>query len=369
MRRREDIQMAVPEFWATMGVVRPSEIAAVAAQAEADGWDGFKIFDTQCLVGEAFVFATAAATATRRINLSFSTSNPATRHPSVAASATAALAEIAGRPVWFGVGRGDSALAYVGGAPASIEMFERFIRAVRAYLSGEAVPFDLIAPWRLTADVSTIRLGHAPEASSLTWLDPARPRAPIEVYATGPKAIGVAGRCGDRVALGLGGDVARLRWAMDLAREARAEAGLDPASLSFTAVVPTCVGHDHARTRHAIANLVASSARFSVISGKLVGPATAAQRQVYEAIGQRYDMTHHGGFGDQVNALTDAFIDDYAIVGPPTACVERIHQLAEIGIDAIMLGAPPVESTTREMRQSYDLLVGEVLPRARTALR
>jgi 5,10-methylenetetrahydromethanopterin reductase len=357
------------EFWATMGVVKPGEIMATARRAEADGWDGFKIFDTQCLVGEAFVFATAAAAATSRISLSFSASNPATRHPSVAASAMAALAEIADRPIYFGVGRGDSALAYVGGAPASLELFERYIKAVRAYLRGEPVPFDEIKPWRLTADVSTVKLSHAPEHSSLTWIDRAKPPAQMEVYATGPKAIGVAGRCADRIALGLGADVARLRWAMEIAREARAEAGLDPKTLSFTAVVPTCVGEDQARARHAVSNLVASSARFSVISGALVGPATPAQRAVYEAVGQRYDMNQHGGHGDQVNALTDEFIDSYAIVGPPSACLDRIHELAEIGIDAIMLGAPPVADTPTDLRKSYELLVEQVLPQARSELR
>jgi 5,10-methylenetetrahydromethanopterin reductase len=181
--------------------------------------------------------------------------------------------------------------------------------------------------------------------------------------------IAVGGRRADRIALGLGGDVNRLRWAIELARNARAEAGLDPADLSFCAVSPSCVGHDIAKARRAIANLVASSARFSVINGAVVGPVTEAQRKVYEAIGARYDMNHHGGFGDQIGALTDAFIDAYAIVGSPARCLERIHELAEIGIDAFMLGAPPVDDTTPEMRESYDLLVGEVLPKARALMR
>jgi 5,10-methylenetetrahydromethanopterin reductase len=80
-------------------------------------------------------------------------------------------------------------------------------------------------------------------------------------------------------------------------------------------------------------------------------------------------MNQHGGHGDQVNALTDEFIDSYAIVGPPSACLDRIHELAEIGIDAIMLGAPPVENTPKDLRESYDLLVERVLPQARSELR
>src|SRR5690606_33932113 len=133
------------------------------------------------------------ALATTRLALSFSTSNPVTRHPAVAASGIAALAEIAGPSIWYGVGRGDSALAYVGGAPASVAMFERYVRAVRKYLHGEPVDFDLLREWRLTPDVTAIELGHAPAHSSLTWLDPGTPPVPIEINATGPRVLAVAG--------------------------------------------------------------------------------------------------------------------------------------------------------------------------------
>jgi 5,10-methylenetetrahydromethanopterin reductase len=285
----------------------------------------------------------------------------------VAASAIASVAAIAGPRVHYGIGRGDSALAYVGGAPASVAVFERYVTAVRAYLHGEAVPFETIAPWRLTEDVSTLRLGHAPEASSLRWLDPAAPPVPIEVYATGPRVLAVAGRRADRVALGLGADVDRLRWAIGLARTARAEAGLDPATLSFSAIVPTGVAHDLDRARRSVANMVASAARFAVISGPVVGPVTDAKRRVYEAIGARYDMDQHGGLGDQVAALTDEFVDAYAIVGTPARCAERVIELAALGIDAVMLAPPQGDADADDIRDGYRMLVDEVLPLVRAA--
>jgi 5,10-methylenetetrahydromethanopterin reductase len=352
-----------------MGYVRPEGIGEKARRAEADGWDGLKMADTQCLFGDAFVMATAAALATRRLRLSLATSNPVTRHPAVAACAIASVAAIAGPRVHYGIGRGDSALAYVGGAPASVRRFERYLTAVRRYLHGEPVPFGSIAEWRLTDDVSTIRLAHAPEASSLRWLDPTAPPVPVEAYATGPRTLAAAGRSADRVALGLGADVDRLRWAIEVARSARAEAGLDPATLSFSAVVPAGVAKDLARARRSVANMVASAARFSVISGTVVGPVSGAQRRVYEAIGSTYDMNSHGGFGDQVDALTDEFVDSYAIVGPPSRCVERVLELASLGIDAIMLAPPHGDASEDDIRDGYRMLVGEVLPGVRAAAR
>jgi 5,10-methylenetetrahydromethanopterin reductase len=355
------------ELWMPMGTVRPEEIGARARRAEADGWDGLKVFDTQCLYGDAFVMATAAALATERLRLSLSTSNPVTRHPAVAASAIASVAAIAGPRVFYGIGRGDSALAYVGGAPASVPMFERYVTAVRRYLHGEPVAFDDLREWRLSADVATLRLGHAPDASSLRWLDPAAPPVPIEVYATGPRVLGVAGRRADRVALGLGADVDRIRWAIDMARTARAEAGLDPRALSFSAIAPTGVADDLDRARRSVANMVASSARFAVINGTVVGPVTAEHRAVYDAIGSAYDMEHHGGLGPQADVLTDDFIDANAIVGPPSRCVERILELAELGIDAVMLAPPQGDADAADIRDGYRLLVDRVFPAVRVA--
>ena len=356
------------ELWQPMGSVRPEGIGAVARRAENDGWDGLKIFDTQCLYGDAFVMSTAAALATTRLRLSLSTSNPATRHPAVAASATASLAAIAGPRVHYGIGRGDSALAFVGGAPASVGMFERYVGAVRRYLHGESVPFGDLDEWRLTADVSGLDLSHAPEASSLRWLDPTAPPVPIEVYATGPRVLAVGGRLADRIALGLGADVGRLRWAIETARAARYEAGLDPATLSFSAIVPTGVSNDVERARRSVANMVASSARFAVISGPVVGPVDDSQRKVYEAIRASYDMDQHGGNGAQVRALTDDFVDGYAIVGSPGRCVERILELHELGIDAMMLAPPQGDADPDDIRDGYRLLVDEVFAGVRAAI-
>ncbi|HEV8296167.1 MAG TPA: LLM class flavin-dependent oxidoreductase [Acidimicrobiales bacterium] len=356
-----------PQFWMPLVYVAPDEIAERARRAEADGWDGVKLADTQCLHGDPFVMMTAGVLATETIAFSISASNPVTRHPAVAASAIASIATIAPGRVHYGIGRGDSALAYVGAAPASVAVFERYVAAMRSYLHGDPVAFESIRDWRLTADVRTIQLGHAPDASRLVWRDPIV-TVPIEVFATGPRVISVAGRLADRASLALGADVSRLRWAIDIARDARRDAGLDPADLSLGAVVPIGVSNEMSRARLSVSNMVASAGRFAVISGRIVGPVTDAQRVVYEAIGRSYDMNRHGGHGSQVDALTDAFIDTYAIVGSPSACVERILELIDLGIDHIMLSPPLGDATEADRRDGYRGLVEDVLPGVRAAL-
>jgi 5,10-methylenetetrahydromethanopterin reductase len=356
-----------PEFWIPMGSIAPEAIADRARQVEADGWDGMKVYDTQCLNGEAVVMMTAAAIATERLQLSIATSNPATRHPSVTASAMASIAAIAGDRIYFGIGRGDSALAYVGGAPASVPMFERFVIAVRRYLHGEPVPFESIAEWCITREVSGIHLGDAPAESRLVWPAAGVRPPPIEIFATGPRVLAVGGRWADRLSLGLGAVPARLAWGIETAREARAEAGLDPTTLSLAALVSIAVGDDMARARRSVANMVATAARFSVINGTVCGPVSDKDRSVYEAIGRSYDMTHHGGQGAQIGELNDEFIDAFAIVGSPQRCVERILELQSLGIDSIMLAPPLGDVDEADVREGYRRVVEDVLPAARKA--
>jgi 5,10-methylenetetrahydromethanopterin reductase len=356
------------EFWVPMGWVGPEGIAARAQQVESDGWDGMRVFDTQCLQGEAFVMMTASAVATKILKLSIATSNPVTRHPSVAASAIASLARIASGRITYGIGRGDSSLAYIGGAPADVALFERYVEAVRNYLHGNSVDFASIEPWRLTQDISAIELGHAPDGSRLTWLDPLATPPDIEVFATGPKVIAVAGRQADRICLGLGADANRIVWAIDTARAARSDAGLDPASLSISAIVSVGVGDDLVRARRSVSNMVASAARFAIINGSVAGPVTREQETVYRAIGRSYDMHSHGGHGAQVDALTDEFVDSYAVIGPPERCIERIVELSQLGVDSFMLAPPLGDASAEDIRVGYERLVGEVIPGARSAI-
>ena len=353
------------EFWTGIGNASPRDIADTAARAENDGWDGMVLYDSQCIFGEAFVMMTAAAIATDRLQLSLSTSNPVLRHPAVAASAVATIQDLAGNRIRFGVGRGDSSLAHVGAAPASTKMFERYVTAVRHYLRGDAVAFDDITEWQLTDDVSTLRLAHAPEASRLGWLAPDMEPAPVDVYATGPRVLGVAGRTADGVVLSVGADVARITWAREVARAAREAAGLDADSLDVTAICVLGVSDDIPRARRSVDNVVASMARFAVMSGTVVGPVTEAQQAVYDAVGRSYDMNRHGESGSQVNALTDEFIDNFAIVGAPERCVERLAELVDAGVTSFLLGTPQGDADAADVRDSYRGLVEEVLPMAR----
>jgi 5,10-methylenetetrahydromethanopterin reductase len=133
------------------------------------------------------------------------------------------------------------------------------------------------------------------------------------------------------------------------------------------ATVMVGVADDIGGARRSVANLVASSARFAVMGGRIVGPATPAQRDVYEAVARAYDMTQHGLYGSQVDALTDDFIDSHAVVGPVDRCIERIVELSNLGIDSFMLVPPQGDASQDDILNGYRRLVDDVVPAVRAA--
>src|ERR1051325_10090329 len=107
----------------TAGANAPATVTGQARRAEEDGWDGLGLVDSQNLAGDPYAGLTLAATVTTTLKLATAVTNPMTRRPAVTAAAIAGVqAESDGRAV-LGIGRGDSALAHIGLAPAPVGLF------------------------------------------------------------------------------------------------------------------------------------------------------------------------------------------------------------------------------------------------------
>ena len=230
------------EFW-TMGAGVPTRSAPggssgmpsfdgvqMAVEAERLGYDGIVWVDSQNLAPDCYISMALAAHATSRIQLGTGVTNSFTRHAAVTASCIATIqAESQGR-AHMGIGRGDSALAHLGLAPHAVDPFERYLAELQAYLRGDSVAFG-------ETDVEALGLADTPEASNIRYINGMGPKVPVDVAATGPRVIQAAARHADRVSFNVGADVARTLWGMDVAREARVEAGLDP-EIPFAAYIP-----------------------------------------------------------------------------------------------------------------------------------
>ena len=185
---------ASTEFW-TSGVGLPRSTVKQAKRAEDEGWDGIGLVDSQNLAGDPYVELALAAHATtghatQRIQLGTAVTNPLTRHPAAMATAIATVqAESDGRAV-LGIGRGDSALAHLGLAPAPVPSFERYLARLQGYLRGEDVPFAVeLDGGGEVKPADALHLAGGPKASRLRWLRDGFTKVPVDVAATGPKVM------------------------------------------------------------------------------------------------------------------------------------------------------------------------------------
>jgi 5,10-methylenetetrahydromethanopterin reductase len=347
----------------TPGLPHPGVVERLAESAEAAGWDGLFVVDSQNLAGDPFVGLTLAARVTTHLLLGTGVSNPTTRHPAAAAAAIAGVHAASGGRAVFGVGRGDSALAHLGLAPASVVELERFVVTVRAYLAGRTIPFqDLDAHHQPGArSVAELGLAGTPEGSSLHFLDPALPPPPVEVAATGPRVLDAAARSADRVLLAVGADVERVRWAVERVRAVRPDAAIG-------AFVNVVVHDDVAVGRELAAGGVATFARFSVMDGQVRTPIDDDGAAVLERVHASYDMNQHTRTGSaQAGQLDAGFFDRFAIVGDATHCLERLTALAALGIDRFIVTGPSLGADRAESRIARRALEAEVLPELRGA--
>ena len=355
--------MAV-EFW-TMGRGSTSagnpkflDSAHQAARAEEVGYDGIVYVDSQNLAGDCYVALALAAQATSTIKLGTGVTNTFTRHPAVTASAIATVQVESGGRAYLGIGRGDSALAHLGRAPHHVAAFENYLVRLQGYLRGEEVPFGT------GGDVESLGLADYPRSSRISWIARVHPKVPVDVAATGPRVIAAAARHAERVSLNVGANVERIRWGMDVARAARAEAGLST-EIPFSAYVPLVVHDDPEETMRIGGANVSLFARFSAMYGTVVGPASEGQREVLRDIHSAYDMQQHGrGGGPQKVAVTGEFAREFGIFGPPSYCAGRLSELIELGVDRFIFRGTPLEPDNQDSRAA-ERFVQEVAPMLR----
>ena len=353
------------EIWTT-SVASPRSTARVAQDLEAAGWDGLLVVDSQNLSGDPYVALALAGAVTSRIGLGTGVTNNVTRHAAVTACSITSVDRVSNGRAVLGIGRGDSALAHLGRAPSRLGPFERYLRHLQTYLRGEAVPFDDIdLPTDLAPPMSELELADAPPASRIDWIAQGR-KVPVEVAASGPRVIAIAALHADRVMFALGADVERIAWGIDVAKQARAKAGLDPDGVKFGAYINCGCHTDVDKARGLVRGGLTTFARFSVMHGKASGPVSDGDRAVLHDLRNSYDMkAHTRGDSRQAGTLTAPFIDRFAVVGTPDQCIARLRGLAALGLDKVAMSGGMRGASAEDAAVSKRLLETEVLAEAR----
>lgn len=285
---------------------------ALTKRAEANGFRYGWLFDSHVLWREAYVLLTLMAEATEQMRLGTCVTNPATREPSVTASALAVLNELTGGRMDLGIGRGDSARRVLGKPPTSMKTLEEAITVIRDLVEGRSVTYEgteLQLPWT----------GH--------W------QLPVWVAGYGPMAITMTGRVANGLILQLA-DPDLIRWFVSQLRDAEIAAGRPAGSVKVQAaapahIAPRDVGRERTRWFPAL------------VSNHVVDLVNKYPReQLPEAltgyIGQRegYDYHHHAEVGSTNAAFVgDEVTDRFCVLGEAEEHAAKLQELADAGVD------------------------------------
>ena len=326
------------EVW-LHGFAFPRRVVELARQAEAWGFTGLLIADSQNLTADIWVELALAGATTSRLRLGPGVTNPITRHLAVTASAAATLqAETAGRAV-LGFAQGDSALTQIGRRHLSVESFRAALETLQGLLRGDEVQLD------------------ERTRSRIRWIaDSGVGKVPVHVAASGLRTIAAAARHAEGVDLTVGAELGRIRSGVEHARAAAVS------KLLIGAYLNVAVDEDPDAARALVRGSVATFARFS---------AAAASRSQLSAVDRHgiaqatagYDRGRHGeSKAESAQSIAEQFIDGFAVAGTPDEVLRRLRAISKSGVERVIVVPGSLDSDSAKVHRSLARFAADVLP-------
>lgn len=293
-----------------------SRVIELTRMAEGLGFSHGWTFDSHVLWQEPFVIYSQILAATEEIVVGPMVTNPGTRDWTVLASLFATLNDMYGERTICGMGRGDSALRYIGRTPTKLSTMVEAMRVIKGLVAGGEVDYrdqKLSFPW----------VGEG-------W------DLPIWVAGYGPKALDTVGRHADGYILQLA-DPQVLEWTMAAVREAAADEGRNPDEVAICVAAPAYVGDDIGHQREQlrwfggmVGNHVADMVKRYGDDASKVPQALSDYIKGREG----YDYDHHGKTGNpSTDFVPDEIVDRFCVLGPAEAHIEKLSLLRDMGVD------------------------------------
>ncbi len=303
--------------------LRPEELDTYlesVVQADRCGYARAWIPDSQMIWNDVYIYMARGLAATERIVFGSGVTTCVLRHFTVAASAHATLAQIHPGRVILGMGRGDSAVRTLGLGQMPTKRYRELVPKVRELVAGRPVDFE----------GNEVRIVWASEET----------RVPIMMAATGPRNLRAAGAIADIVQLQVGTTPEAVGWAIEHVRAGAEKAGRDPGEVEISLFCGMWVSEDMDEVGDNCRWAPASAANHLddvVRNNPEHGMPDELTRVVTAHRDHRYDYYagHCDNEADHARWVTDQHIDDFAIAGPTDTCLERLHELAEIGVGEI----------------------------------
>jgi len=293
-----------------------SRVIELAKRAEQNGFGYGWTFDSHVLWQEPFVIFSRMLAETENMIVGPMVTNPGTRDWTVIASLFATLNEMSGGRTVCGMGRGDSALRYIGLKPKTLATMEASMDAIRALVKGDEIEMN-------------------GKSLTIPWIDDGWD-LPIWGAGYGPKALTLIGQKCDGFILQLA-DPYLVEWTSKFVKSAAADAGRDPDSIKICVAAPAYVGDNVAHQREQVrwfggmvGNHVADLVARYGDDGSMV-PTTLSE---YIKARDGYDYDHHGKAGNpSTDFVPDEVVDRFCVLGTVEQHIAQMEELRDIGVD------------------------------------
>ncbi len=293
-----------------------SRVVELAKLAEDNGFTHAWTFDSHVLWQEPFVIFSQMLAATERMVVGPMVTNPGTRDWTVLASLFATLNDMFDGRTICGMGRGDSALRYIGKKPRTLADMAEAMHVIKDLVAGREVDYSgkkLRIPWIETG-----------------W------DLPMWAAGYGPKALATIGEHADGFILQLA-DPQILEWTMAAVRTAAADAGRDPDDVKICVVAPAYVGDDIANQRDQLRWFGGMVGNHVVDLVNRYGEDEERVPKVlsdYIKAREGYDYTHHGRSGNpDTEFVPDEIVDRFCVLGTATDHIAKLTLLRDMGVD------------------------------------
>ncbi len=306
---------------------------------------------------EAGALLGGVAARTTRLKVGSAVVATGSRHPLLTAALASTMQSMYGGRFILGLGRSSS--EYLRGQSidaSTLQGFEDYVGIVRRLLAGETVSYS----------------GPAGTYESIKCVDQVV-GAPPPIWSAilgGPKASRLGGRICDGVMLQPFITPDATRRAVQWIREARAEAGFDPASIRICAPLVTACDLDDRETLAITKGRMVTYVQMKDYANGFVNvngwdrePMLQIQQHAQFANLERANadqVFHRDQLLEPALLVPDEWMDEAAAVGSPEHCAGKIQEFLDAGADEVALyGSTPAQNASliAEWRKRSDVAV------------
>jgi len=315
--------------------------------AEALGYSHAWLADSQMIWSDCYATLALAADRTERIHLGTGIAVTGTRPAPVTAAAIGTINALAPGRTFLGVGAGNTALRIMGAPPQRIAEFQRYLESLVPLIRGEEAFVELSGVPRPIRHIM-------PDRGFVNFKDP----IPLYVSGFGPRSLGLAGQYGDGAVLAQPPHAGAMEFAWQAIEAGAKAAGrrlerdrFPTTSLTTISVLDPGESADSPRIRHECGAFAMATLHYAYDQWRQFGqspPGFLADiwetycAQLDAVPSERLHQRIHAGHNcwvlpEEERFVSQELIEATCLVGTRDQLLERLHGLAEAGLDQVMI--------------------------------